>query len=219
MENSKIKNWIIIALVACLALLSTCEFIKTETAPGTINQDTLFLSQWKREKNEKLKLIASYEKQLDRLQIEKDSLQKLVNESKQSIVRFRNKAQLFQNQLKEAITKIIPKDSLHQDSITPIVDSLIVYQQYSDSACDLTIDRLESIVASRDTSISIQKEVEVELRDLNKEAELRTQYLTEQLNTAYKAQRKKIRQNKLLAGGLLILSGITTSLLLTHSIK
>lgn len=219
METSKIKNWIIICLITCVAFLATCEFSKNDSASNPITQDTLFLSQYRQEKKQKIELIASYEKRVDRLQLQKDSLQKLVKESSRSISVYRVKAKVYQNQFKAALEQLASIDSLQPDTLSPILDSMIVNQAYSDTACDDTIDLLQITVANRDSALFLQKQIDVNLRDLNKEAELRNQFLTDQLNTAYKVQKKKTRQNKLLAGGLLILSGITTSLLLIHSTK
>ena len=219
MEASKIKTLVIIILIGIIALLTTCELTKTQTPLDSVTQDTIFLSQWRREKKEKQNLILRYQTKLSKLQSQKDSLQNLVQESKHSMRVYRTKSQVYQNQFKQALAKLVSLDSLQTDTLTPIFDSLTVNQAYSDSACDDTIDLLQLTVANRDTALKFQKQIEVNLRDLNKEGELRNQYLTDQLNTAFKAQRKKARQNKILAGGLLILSGITTSLLLTQNLK
>jgi len=219
MENSKIKNWIIITLAICLALLSTCEFCKTKTSENPTTADTLFHSQWRHEKSAKLEIIKVYSKQVKYLQIQADSLHKIVNANKLNLFTYRLKTKSLQEQLRNDIKKMVRLDSLSVDSITPVLDSLITYQVQSDSTCDVTINELENIVANRDSTILFQRSIENNLRDLEKEEELRNQYLTEQLTIAYKAQRKKSKQNKLLAGGLLILSGITTSILITHSLK
>lgn len=219
MQNSKIKNGIIILLLVCVGILSTCEFSRPLANFTTDLQDTIFLSQWRREKKQKLELIASYEKTITRLENEKDSLKSLVVESKKTTSAYRFKAKQFQQQLKNAIVQAIPIDSLKPDTVTQILDSLIITQAQGDLACDSTINTLETILANRDSSMFFQKQIETNLRDLNKEQELRNQILTEQLNLNYKNQRKKTRQNKILAGGILILSGITTSLLFTQALK
>lgn len=219
MQTSKIKNGIIVILLACIGFLATCEFAKPPVNEVIPLQDTIFLSQWRREKQEKIERIAEYEKELTRLQRDNDSMQILVSESKQSISAYRFKAKHFQKQLKQAISNVLPMDSLQSDTISPILDSLIVSQEQSDTACDQTINVLETIVANRDSSILFQKGIENSLRDLNKEQELQNQVLTQKLNLAFKNQRKINRQNKILAGGIFILSGITTSLFLIQSLK
>ncbi|MBL7932317.1 MAG: hypothetical protein JNL60_10460 [Bacteroidia bacterium] len=220
MKTERIKTGIIILLLACLGLLATCEFSKEPISENTPLQDTIFLSQWRREKQEKLDMIASYEKELSRLQHDNDSMQVLVTETKLSVSAYRFKAKHFESQLKNAIKTLVTKDTtLKADTISPILDSLVLTRDSIDAACDSTVSLLENMVANRDSSVLFHRQIEDNLRDLNKEQELRNQILTEQLNLAFKNQRKKARQNKILAGGLLILSGITTSILLTNSLK
>src|SRR5688572_4452761 len=108
MQTSKIKTGIIAALLICIAFLTTCEFSKPPASESTPLQDTIFLSQWRREKQEKLDIIASYEKELTRLQHDNDSMQVLVTETKTTIATYRFKAKHFQQQLREAIAKALP---------------------------------------------------------------------------------------------------------------
>lgn len=220
METSKIKIVIIALLFICIGIFATCEFTKqVQSAANSETTDTLFLSQWRREKQAKLDLVSYYEKELTRLQRDNDSMQVLVTESKKAVSAYRFKAKHFQQELKQAIALVIPKDSLGADTLSPILDSLIVYQQQSDTACDETITVLETMVANRDSSLLFHKQIEYNLREVQKDQELRTNYLTEQLNTAFKSQKKKSRQNKLLTGGILILSGFTTSILITQRLE
>ncbi len=226
MKTENIKTGIIILLVALTGLLVTCDFSKPVPSEPTTLQDTIFLTQWRREKQEKLDMIASYEKELWRLQHDNDSMQVLVTQTKLSVSAYRSKAKQFEGQLKTAITSLVKnvtiasKDSLlPADTISPILDSLVIARDNSDQACDSTIVLLESMVANRDSSLVLHKQAEDNLRELNKDEELRNQFLTQQLNRAYKTQRKKARQHKVLAGSLLILSGITTSLLFTNALK
>ena len=220
METSKIKTVIIALLFICIGIFATCEFTKqVQSAANPETPDTLFLSQWRREKQAKLDIVSYYEKELTRLQRDNDSMQVLVTESKKAVSAYRFKAKHFQQELKQAIALVIPKDSLGKDTLSPILDSLIVYQQQSDTACDETITVLETMVANRDSSLLFHKQIEYNLREVQKDQELRTNYLTEQLNTAFKSQKKKSQQNKLLTGGILILSGFTTSILITQRLK
>lgn len=220
METSKIKTAIIVVLFICLGIFATCEFTKqVQLTSEPILQDTIFLSQWRKEKQEKLDLITYYEKELTRLQKDNDSMQVLVSESKKAVSAYRFKANYFGKELKEAIGRTTPKDSLGKDTLSPILDSLLVSQNQSDSACDATIQILENSLANRDSSLLFHKQVEFNLKEIQKDQELKSDYLTEQLNNALKSHQKKSRQNKLLKGGILILSGITTSLIITQRLK
>ncbi len=216
MENSKAKSIIIVVLAFAIILLGTCEvhrhFSGKSDAPAL---DTLSSSLYKQEKE---KLIAAYEEKIGRLQQQKDSLWFLVAVKKADFVEARPKVKHYQAELKKQLSypdTIV----LNRDSLRSLADSLFVYQDRADTACIQTINALEQVVANRDSCISFQKLVESNLKDLQKEQELKAQYLTDQLNTALKLQRKKARQNKILAGGILLLSGITTAVLMPQYLK
>lgn len=212
MKAVKSKFGILIALLLCVTIVGTCTFLDhpTDTSPHPV--DTTFVHQWKQEK---LQLQKQYEKKIASLQTQKDSLQSIASEKKKALAVYRLKAKSLQEQL----TAIIKADTSCSDTIMPIAQNYFAAQAQSDSTCNETIESLEQIVANRDSSIFIHKQVETNLRDLQKEQQLREQLLTEQLNTAYKVQRKKTIQNKFLASGLVFITGFTTTLLITQSLK
>lgn len=216
MDKSEVKSILIVVLALVVILLGTCEVNHRLNAKREIPQaDTLAHSLYRAEKQHEIEL---YRDKISRLQEQKDSLYLLVAVKKNAFFSVRPKVKHYQNQLQEQLSK--PDTScLDRDTLKSLTDSLIVYQQQADTACVETIHSLEQIVANRDSSISIQKLVETNLKDIQRQQDLKAQYLTEQLNTALKAQRKKARQNKLLSGGLLLLSGITTAVLLPQYLK
>ncbi len=216
MEKSEVKSILIVVLALVVILLGTCEVNHRLNANRDVPQtDTLAHSLYRAEKQHEIDL---YRDKISRLQEQKDSLYLLVAVKKNAFFSVRPKVKHYQNQLQEQLSK---PDSvcLDRDTIKSLADSLIVYQQQADTACVETIHSLEQVVANRDSSISIQKLVETNLKDIQRQQDLKAQYLTEQLNTALKAQRKKARQNKLLSGGILLLSGITTAVLLPQYLK
>jgi hypothetical protein len=77
---------------------------------------------------------------------------------------------------------------------------------------DCAVSRLESMVAIKDSEIVVCRSSYTELKCLMDENLMREQKLTEDLQTVYKQQRRKTLQSKLMAGGFLIMTGITTSL-------
>ena len=216
MEKSEVKSSLIVVLALVVILLGTCEVNhRLNTNRNVPQTDTLAHSLYRAEKQHEIEL---YRNKISQLQQQKDSLHLLVAVKKNAFFSVRPKIKHYQSQLQEQLSK---PDSvcLDRDTIKSLADSLIVYQQQADTACVETIHSLEQVVANRDSSISIQKFVETNLKDIQRQQDLKAQYLTEQLNTALKAQRKKARQNKLLSGGILLLSGITTAVLLPQYLK
>lgn len=100
-------------------------------------------------------------------------------------------------------------DSLNHSiaTIHAITDSLIVDYESR-------IANTDSTVALRDSQIMICNQAYNQLKDLSKEQAMREQQLTESLNAALKQERKKRMQNRLLAGSMVFLSGIATSLII-----
>lgn len=101
----------------------------------------------------------------------------------------------------------IPCDTLRKEVI--VLNDLCNVQ---DSLCSVSISSLNQAVAVRDSQIVMCNRSYQSMFDIQKENQQRQMQLTEELNTAYKANRKKRFENKMLTYGLMIMSGITTTL-------
>lgn len=214
--KSVVRNYLIaFGLFLCIIFIGTCTMSKQVEPPDYHPERDSIAILWKKEKEQ---LQVQYQNKITRLQSVKDSLQRIVKEKKKTLTLYRDKAGFLEDQLKAAI---VIADSTYElkDSLLPLATSYFAAQAVNDSVCDSTIITLEQIVANRDSSIVLFKKAEVNMRDLQREQELRNQLLTEELNTAYKEQKKKVRQNKLLAAGLMFISGLTTTLLIKQSFK
>ncbi|MGZ4063841.1 MAG: hypothetical protein ACXVP0_12785 [Bacteroidia bacterium] len=205
-------------MLLIVSTLVTCETIKSKPDTPEPLQDTIFLSQWRREKQEKLNLIASYESRLATLQKAHDSLQHQVNERKEQLKSDQYKTTRLENKLEAKITRA-DSGFVKADSLRPLIDSLTAACELDNATCNETIAALEQEVANRDSSAAVQSAIENNLRDIQRRQEVENRALTQQLDAACKEQRRTARQKKLLAGGLLILSGITSSFILTKSLK
>lgn len=203
------------ALFTCIVSIGTCTLRDQPKQPDKHPESDSIASLWKKEK---LQLQVQYHKQIDKLQSDKDSLQSVVLEKKKALFTYRNKAALLEDQLKNVIANA-DSGYVLSDSLKSLAYDYFATQAINDSTCDSTINTLEQIVANRDTTIVLFKKSEKNMRDLQREQELRNQLLTEELNTAYKVQKKKILQNKFLAGGLIFISGLTTTLLIHQTLK
>lgn len=199
-------------------MLTTCHFkgCKDESKSELNTTDTLFLNQWRKEKVEKTKLITSYENSIRKLQIGKDSLLKEVQLKKQSIASFRFKTAHYEDLLREHLAS---SDTVNKKVAELLLDSLLISRNESDTVCDETINQLETVIVNRDSVIDLHEKVEFNLKEIQKAGELEITFLTAQLNDTKKDLRRKTRQNKLLSGGLILLSGIATSLLITQHLK
>lgn len=217
MNRSEFKSALIVGLAFLALLLGTCQFRSRLNGERPVEEAHQAISEslYLKEKEQQ---IAVYEKRLNELQGQRDSLWQVAVSKKRAHAGLRPGVHYYQQQLRKEIASV---DSLcyPSDSLRSAADSLIVFQNRADSACLESIEAFEQLVGNRDSSLTVLSLTNRNLRDIQKEQELKEQYLTEQLQTALKAQRKKARQNKVLAGSLLLLSGITTAVLAPHYLK
>lgn len=159
----------------------------------------------------------SYNVAFEKLKTYSDSLQKEL-----SFTQSKLKATKFKlNESQTALVALAEKksDTLSFEQLLNDCDSLkqqtLLYITWVDSIqtiYDTNIVQLQEIVAIKDSQIVVCNSSYAQLKGLLDENLERERKLTEDLNTAYKSQRRKVLQNKLLAGGMLILSGIATTL-------
>ena len=105
------------------------------------------------------------------------------------------------------VTSNIPCDTLRKEVV--VLNELSNDQ---DSLCSLNISSLNQAVAIRDSQIVMCNRTYQSMYDLQKENQQRQMQLADDLKTALKANRKKRFENKMLTCGLMIMTGITTTL-------
>lgn len=159
----------------------------------------------------------SYNRAFEGLKTHSDSLQKELSatQSKLKVTKFKL------NQSQVALVALAEKksDTLSIEQLLNDCDSLkqqtLAYVAWVDSTQSIyesNISRLENMVAIKDSQVVICRASYLQIKGLLDENLERERKLSDDLNTAYKSQRRKVLQNKLLAGGMLILSGIATTL-------
>lgn len=126
-------------------------------------------------------------------------------------------------QSKFDLVKLLEKDtsglSVEQklddcDSLKEEVSDYVFWVDSTQSDYETTIKQLNNIVAVKDSEIVVCQISYTQLKSISDDNLQRERKLTEDLETAYKQQRKNRIQNKFLAAGFLILTGVTTSLLI-----
>jgi hypothetical protein len=222
MKKETFKHFGIIVLIICLSFVATCEFSKPALDEETSLTDTLFLSQWRHEKKEKLQVISDFENRIKSLEKSNDSLIHLASTRKKEISSQRLKTKVLQEQLKQVIEDVVfnadSADSLHP-RLEGLFDSMVVSQSQADTACDETILVLETRLANRDSTLEFERGVSENLKALNRAEEVKNIYLSEKLTSSLKSEKKKSRQNKILKAAVLVLSGVTTSLLISQNLR
>lgn len=159
----------------------------------------------------------SYNVAFEKLKTHSDSLQKELSFTKSKLKA--TKLKLSQSQTALVTLAKKKSDTLSFVQLLNDCDSLkqqtLAYVAWVDSTqsiYDTNIVQLQEMVAIKDSQIVVCNSSYAQLKGLLDENLERERKLTEDLNTAYKSQRRKVLQNKLLVGGMLILSGIATTL-------
>ncbi len=104
------------------------------------------------------------------------------------------------------------RDSTLADSLCTEINSLNAKTDSLINVFECRDSVMQSMVAIRDSQIEVCDRSYREVKDLLLEQSMREQQLTENLNVALKQLKRKRVQNKVLAAGMLFLSGITTTL-------
>jgi hypothetical protein len=212
--KSTIKNFsIAFGLFTLLFMVGTCH-VHQNKSPETIPIDTLLFNSYKEKVNA---LQLEFNKQVIVLTNAKDSLQSLVKGNKKAISILKFQSQHLERSIKKAFNT---HDSCFvNDSLKTTTLSYIAIQNERDSICNESVNTLE-LIASKQDSIVLFKNKECDnLKDLLKQNDLREKYLTEQLNTAYKQQRKILIRNKFCLGALYVMAGVTSALLINQTLK
>lgn len=144
-----------------------------------------------------------YQQEIKQYEFKTDSLSK---QNKDLSFRLSNARALLKQQQTKIVADI-PCDTLKQEVV--VLNDLA---NNVDSLCYESINSLNQSIAIRDTQLTICNRNYQSLFDLQKENMLREQQLTDALNVAYKQNRRKRFQSKALSCGLMIMTGITTTL-------
>ena len=159
----------------------------------------------------------SYNVAVEKLKTHSDSLQKELSFTQSKLKA--TKLKLSQSQTALVTLTEKKSDTLSFEQLLNDCDSLkqqtLLYITWVDSIqtiYDTNIVQLQEMVAIKDSQVVVCNSSYAKLKGVLDENLERERKLTEDLNTAYKSQRRKVLQNKLLAGGMLILSGIATTL-------
>jgi hypothetical protein len=209
------KNVLVIAVLLITALsITTCNRKKTADNQFILTGYNRVLNQWKAERKA---LAIKYQNALTELQRENIVLKEETQYKKNGLEIARKKAFSLEQQLKNILAS---SDStvLGKASINTAYEYFEA-QSAKDTACDQIINSIESQLVNRDSAIVLKDSLLGNFRDLQKEQELQTNLLTEELNTAYKIQKKKRIQNKWLACGMVFVSGIVTTVLIKQKLK
>ncbi len=114
---------------------------------------------------------------------------------------------LLQSQSASSTDTVVKRELVSLDTLNRITDSLI-------SGYEAKLSVTDSLVGLRDSQLVVCDQAYQQMKNLVDEQTERERQLKRDLSTALKQQKRKRIQSRILAVGLLFVSGITTSLLI-----
>jgi hypothetical protein len=187
----------IIGIVVCFIAVKSCSDKPHQVNIAEIKKHMEF------ENNQIDDSHKKYQQELKQYAFKTDSLTK-----KNKDLSFRlNNARILLKQQQTKVVSNIPCDTLKQEVL--VLNGLI---NNADSLCIENISSLNQSIAIRDTQLIFCNRNYQSLFDLQKENRIREQQLTDELKIAYKQNKRKRFESKMLSAGLMIMTGITTTL-------
>lgn len=187
----------LIGIVVCFIAVKSCNDKPHQVNIAEINKHMQF------ENNQIDSSHKKYQQQIKQYELKTDSLSK---QNKELFFRLNNARKL----LKQQQTKVVSIN--HCDTLKHEVLVLNGLTNNADSLCTESINNLNQSIALRDTQLIICNRNYQSLFDIQKENRIREQQLTDELKTAYKQNKRKRFESKMLSAGLMIMMGITTTL-------
>ncbi|MDI1355344.1 MAG: hypothetical protein PSX36_10520 [bacterium] len=187
----------IIGIVVCFIAVKSCSDKPHQVNIAEIKKHIEF------ENNQIDDSHKKYQQELKQYEFKTDSLTK-----KNKDLSFRlNNARVLLKQQQTKVVADIPCDTLKQEVLV-----LSGLTNNADSLCIENINSLNQSIAIRDTQLIFCNRNYQSLFDLQKENRIREQQLTDELKIAYKQNKRKRFESKMLSAGLMIMTGITTTL-------
>jgi RNA processing factor Prp31 len=171
-----------------------------------------------REDKSKAVILEKYYKQQMAIQkYRSDSIEALlkVSNEKLRIANFKLHQSEFETvrlARKETSHQSIPEQLADRDSLKIQAIQFVAQVDSTVNTYDTALLELKSLIAVKDSEVVICNKSFAEMKTLMDQNLAREQKLTEDLQKSYKQQKRKTIQNKILAAGAFILSGITTTL-------
>lgn len=187
----------IIGIVVCFIAVKSCNDKPHQVNIAEIKKDIKF------DNNQIDNAHKKYQQQIKQYELKTDSLSK---QNKDLSFRL-NTARKLLKQQQTKVVSIIPCDTLKQEVL--VLNGLT---NDVDSLCTESINSLNQSIAIRDTQLTFCNRNYQSLFDLQKENRIREQQLTDELKVAYKQNKRKRFESKMLSAGLMIMTGITTTL-------
>jgi len=214
---SDIKKSIALVMVTALITSAGTGYLLEQTPQANIKevkQQTLTI------KKSEQAIDKGYTIAYQKLQKENDSLKKVVQVHKEALHSADEKVSVLESKVSQLAEKVnaVPdtvKEKVSDcDSLSRETTALITEEDKKDSLCNETVSSLTAQVTEKDSVIGECNQSYSRIKLVLDSSVQQQQYLTDELNAMNKHIRHKAFQSKLLTIGVMILTGVSATLLL-----
>jgi chromosome segregation ATPase len=157
-----------------------------------------------------------YSEQIRVLTHENDSLRHEIDIRRRDLIKTRQVLIALESKTKQIQIKIrTVRDTVMKvvycDSLQTEVDSLVTEMNHRDSVCQEETAALNSLIKNKDSTITISQKSYSDLKSIMENSFDQQKALSDQLSEAGKQLKRKTLGSRILAAGVLILSGITAA--------
>lgn len=214
----KKKTTFIILYGAIMALAGYFFSEKTNSSKTEVTQSMEKINQLQNKLNS---IDKNYKMEIQHFEKKNDSLQNEVKKTETALMEEKKKVLLLRGNAITLANRVITATDTAQklkdcDTLAIEVKNLITESNVKDSLCDEEINGLKAIVENRDSVLTVCEKSYLSIKTVADSSIQQQQLLTAQLQIADKHFKKAKFKNKILAAGVMILSGVTASLLLQH---
>jgi len=208
-----------ITITIALCLIATVLFTLQLCSPTDSFHDVKGEQYW-RERNEKEMILLNkkYEKDLSDLQAKNDSLKRELAKTTQRLKASKLKQHLSEQKvlaLAQPDTSSSIEDQLNNcDSLKAEVICYVRKVDSTQAYYDTAMVQLQNVIGIRDTAISMCQANYEKLKAISEDNLRREQRLTDELQKSVGQNKRKVIENKILAGSILLLSGFAATILL-----
>lgn len=213
------KKQTTISLVILFCLVALCTYNLVKPDPDVSTKSAVTEVQIKKTEKQAEIIDTDYQQAMKKMFRENDSLMVAIKSTKESLFKSKQKVTVLQDKVLELAQKTkIELDTVEKmvlcDSLQNKVVNLIEQFSERDSLCDNTITDLTVLLGDKDTTIAVCNQSYLSMKNLLDNSVDQQRNLSDELNNTSKKLRRKTVQNRLLSAGLLVISGITTTLIL-----
>lgn len=191
MQSVRSKFGILITLVLCVLLISTCTTVKETVKIRCMEKQHETSIGYLR----KAKAVqqAMYEKQIAVLAFQKESLTRSLCETQRILAAKNDSITVLLKELKAAKAKAL-RSRKYANKLGIALTDCLTLRAAQEKSCNAKIQYLQQLAAKRDSTLIFYKRTVYIRKNVRKEKVLKIRYMTNRIHTVFTLQKYKIKK-------------------------